>query len=130
MLKKVFLMSIVMLVVNLAVAPFALASDNPEKEAKFAEKVKTEITKLGTGTDAKVRIKLKDGTKLDGYVSEINDGSFTVIDKKSGNTVPGSYPSVKQVKGNNLSSGVIVAIGFAAFFVVIILILHIQRQNT
>ena len=130
MLKKILSMTIVMLVVNLALVPFAFASDNPEKEAKFAEKVKTEITKLGTGTDAKVKVKLKDGTKLEGYVLEIKDVGFTVMDKKTGNSVPVSYPSVKQVKGNNLSSGVIVAIGFAAFFVVIILILHIQRQNT
>ena len=111
MLKKVFLMSIVMLVFNLAVAPFALASDNPEKEAKFAEKVKTEIAKLGIGTDAKVQIKLKDGTKLKGYVSEIKDNEFVVTDLKTGAAMPVPYPNVKQVKGNNLSSGVIIAIG-------------------
>ena len=130
MLKKILSMAIVMLVVNLAMVPFVFASDNPEKEAKFAEKVKTEITKLGTGTDAKVKVKLKDGTKLEGYISEIKGDGFIVMDKKSGNAMPVSYPSVKQVKGNNLSTGVIVAIGFAAFFVVLILILHLQRNNT
>ena len=45
MLKRV--LTIVMLVVNLALVPFTFASDTVEKEAKFAEKVKNEITKLG-----------------------------------------------------------------------------------
>jgi len=80
MLKKIFLMTIVTLVVNLAIVPFAFASDKAEKEAKFAEKVKAEITKLGVGMDARIKVKLKDGTKLKGYVSEIKDSEFVVTD--------------------------------------------------
>ena len=121
MLKKILSMTIVMLVMNLAIAPVAFASDNAEKEAKFAEKVKTEIAKLGTGTDAKVKVKLKDGTKLEGYVSEIKADSFTVVDKKSGNATPIPYPSVKHVKGSNLSGNVIIVLVFAALIGVTII---------
>ena len=49
MLKRYFLMSLLVLVGNLAVSPLAFASNKSEKEAKFAEKVKTEIAKLGVG---------------------------------------------------------------------------------
>ena len=83
MLKKILSMTIAIFVVNLAMIPFVFASDNAEKEAKFAEKVKAEISKIGSGSDAKVRVKLKDGTKLEGYVSEIKADSFTVVDKKA-----------------------------------------------
>ena len=71
-------MTIFALVLNLAIAPSAFASGNPEKEAKFAEKVKTNIAKLGTGPEAKVEIKLKDGTKIKGYVTEASVDKFVV----------------------------------------------------
>ena len=121
MLKKILSMTIVMLVMNWAIAPSVFASDTPEKEAKFAEKVKAEISKIGSGPDAKVRVKLKDGTKLEGYVSEIKADSFTVVDKKSGNATSVPYPNVKQVKGNNLSDGVVIALVFVALIGVTII---------
>ena len=121
MLKKILSMTIAIFVVNMAMVPFVFASDNAEKEAKFTEKVKAEISKIGSGSDAKVRVKLKDGTKLEGYVSEIKADSFTVVDKKSGNATSVPYPNVKQVKGNNLSDGVVIALVFAALIGVTII---------
>lgn len=123
MLKRFLLMIVLVLVTNLAVAPYTFAAENTEKEAKFAEKVKTEIAKLGVGTDAKIKVKLKDGTKLKGYVSEIKDNEFSVTDAKTGKATPVSYSHAKQVKGNNLSSDVIITIGFVAFIVILLVLL-------
>lgn len=92
------------------------------KEEKFAEKVKTEIFKLGTGTDAKIKIKLKDGRKLKGYVIEAGESQFIIMDSKTGQTLPIAYPQVGQVKGNNLSSGVVIAIGVVAALIFIIIV--------
>ena len=119
MLKKMTLVILLMFLVNSAVMPSVFANDSKlEKEAKFAEKVRTEISKLGVGIESKVQVKLKDGTKLKGYVSEINDVGFVVSDKEGKSTlVP--YPNAKQVKGNNLSKGIIIAIGVAAFIIII-----------
>ncbi len=107
---------------NLSIAPSAFASGNNENEAKFAEKVKAGIAKLGTGPDAKIEIKLKDGTKLKGYVTEISSDQFVIMDSKTGQPIPVLYPQVKQVKGNNLSRGTIITLGFIALFVVLIII--------
>ena len=123
MLKKIFLMTIVTLVVNLTIVPFAFASDKAEKEAKFAEKVKTEITKLGVGKDARIKVKLKDGTKLKGYVSEIKDSEFVVTDLKTGTSTSVAYSNAKQVKGNNLSSSVVIAIGVGVVVVIFLILL-------
>jgi hypothetical protein len=90
------------------------------KEEKFAEKVKTEIAKLGTGQDAKIKVKLKDGTKIKGYVSEISESQFTVINEKTGQATQVPYPQVKQAKGNNLSGGVVIAIAVVAAIAFII----------
>jgi hypothetical protein len=122
MLKKVISILLVLAVVNLAVIPAVFASDNKaEKEAKFVEKVKTEIAKLGVGTDAKIQVKLKDGTKLKGYVSEINDEGFVVTDNDGKSTsIP--YNNAKQVKGNNLNTKAIVAIGIAVAIIIIVFV--------
>ena len=113
-------MTTFVLLLNMAIVLSSFGSGNPEKDAKLAEKVKANIAKLGTGPQAKVQIKLKDGRKIKGYVAEENEGYFLVVDSKSGQAVPVLYPSVKQVKGNNLSTGVFVAIavGVAILFIV------------
>jgi hypothetical protein len=90
------------------------------KEEKLVETVKTKITKLGTGSDAKIKLKLKDGTKLKGYIIESNENGFAVMNSKTGQPVSVSYSQVGQAKGNNLSSGVIIAIGVVAAIVFII----------
>ena len=92
------------------------------KEEKFAGKVKADIAKLGTGTDAKVKLKLKDGTKIKGFISAINDNQFSVTNTETGQTTQIAYPNVKQVKGNNLSTGVTIAIGFAVLIAVVLII--------
>ena len=128
MLKRYFLMSLLVLVGNLAVSPLAFASNKSEKEAKFAEKVKTEIAKLGVGKDARIKVKLKDGTKLKGYVSEINDNDFSVTNAKTGKATVISYSSAKQVKGNNLSSGTIITLAFVAAIIVILFVVAKSAQ--
>lgn len=80
------------------------ANSKPEKEALFAQKVKAAIVQLGTGQSSQVNLKLRDKTKLTGYISEIGDTSFVVTDLKSAEATTVSYPNVVQVKGNNLST--------------------------
>ena len=68
MLKKLFSAIVAVLVFNLATVSYA--SGSTEKEAKLIAKVRTNILKLGTGPDARIEMKLKDGSKLKGYVKE------------------------------------------------------------
>lgn len=122
MFKKYLTLILTVLVINLSLCSVAFADTKVEKEAKFAAKVKANVTKLGTGTEAKIQVKLKDGTKLKGYVSQINENNFVVVDEKTGVVTEIPYPNAKQVKGNNLSTGVKIAIGIAIFLVVAALI--------
>lgn len=109
MLKKTVSALLALLVMNLGIFAF-VPTNNESKELKFANKVKSEIARLGTGTDAKIKVKLKDGTKLKGYVTESNDTEFIVADAKTGKLIPVSYSQVQTTKGNNLSKGVIITI--------------------
>ena len=111
LINKLLASALVALVINLVCV--ASAPARRDKEEQFAPKVKAAILKLGTGPAARIEIKLRDGTKLKGYVAEAGPDRFVVIDDKTGATRDVPYPQVKRVRGNNLSTGVKIAIGIA-----------------
>ena len=125
---KIVAVVLVALFLNLSYPSPALAGSSPEKEARFAEKVQTEIAKLGTGQNARVDLKLRDKTKLKGYISEVGAESFVVIDDKTSSATTITYPQVKQVRGNNLATGWKIAIGVGIFIgVMLILAPHVAQ---
>lgn len=111
------------LIFSLTLTPPTLAKSKAEKEAEFASKVKTGIAKLGIGHDTRVEVKLRDRTKLKGYLSAANAETFSVTDLKTGATTTVPYPNVAQVKGNNLSTGAIIAISVGIAVGVTILVI-------
>ena len=123
MLKKVFclvLISSIMIVTG--GSRLALAADAKAKEAAHTEKVKAAIAKLGTGPSAQVEIKLRDKSKMRGYIKEANEDRFVLVSAATGDANEVAYPQVKAVKGNNLSTGVKVAIGVGIGLVILILV--------
>lgn len=114
MLKRFLSFLLAALLIQLAlVTPASAKSGEGDKQAQRAEKVKAGIAKLGVGEAARVKVKLQSGEKLDGYIREVSSENFVVMDTKRGEAVTVSYPQVKQVKGNNLSTGARIAIGVA-----------------
>jgi hypothetical protein len=119
MFRKPLVVALTVLLLNLlSVAPVT-ASTGTEEEVRFSEKVKGEIVKLGTGPEARIEVRLRDKTKLKGYVRESDETQFVIVDAKTGveTTVP--YPQVQKVKGNNLATGVKIAIGIGIAIVVL-----------
>jgi hypothetical protein len=111
MLKKllsVVLVGLLIATINVS-AVHAVSSD--DKEARFIAQVKESIARLGTGVNARVEVKLRDNTKLKGYVSEAGEDSFIIVNAKTDMPVAVPYPQIKQVKGHNLSTGGKIAIG-------------------
>ena len=127
MLKKYFTLILTVLIINLSLSASAFAETKAEKETKFADKVKQNVIKLGTGKEAKVKVKLKDGTKLKGYIGSINEGSFVVIDENTQMPTEVPYPQTKNIKGWN-SEGVIIALAIAGVVVGIIAIMAYYRR--
>lgn len=123
MFKKLFSLALVVLLINLAGMRLAYADSKEEKQARFAEKVRTSVLKLGTGEAARVKVKLQDKTKLEGYISDADGEGFIVTNPKTGMVTKVAYPQVKSVKGNNLSTGAKIAIGVGIAAAVIFIIL-------
>ena len=53
-------------------------------DARIAQQARVSVLKLGTGERARVEVKLRDETKLKGYISAAGADSFTVTDKRTG----------------------------------------------
>ena len=106
------------------------ASANPktERQARFAAKVRANIAKLGTGNQALIAVKLKDKTKVAGYISEVREDSFVVVHPKFGAVTSVNYADVAQAKGNNISTGakIAIGIGIGAAAVLVILLIYIK----
>jgi len=127
--KKYLSLALVVLLLHAVSAAPAFAKSKAEKETRFAEKVKVNILKLGVGPEALVRVKLRDKTKLEGYISEAGADSFVVVDAKSGGATTIAYPQVKTVRGNNLSTGAKIAIGVGIVIAVAIILVLVARDD-
>jgi hypothetical protein len=123
MLKRICTVVLAALLLQAAAAP-ALAKSAAEKESQRAEKVRAQLAKLGTGADARVRLELRDKTKLEGYIGEAGPERFVVVDK-AGVATSVAYPQVAKARGNNLSTGAKVAIGIGIGAGVTLLILFL-----
>lgn len=123
MLKKIVSVMLTALFMQAAIVP-ALAATSAEKEARRVEKVRAELVKLGTGKDARVKLELRDKTKLEGYISESGDRSVVITDKTGASTTV-AYPQIKKAQGNNLSTGAKIAIGIGIGAGLTILILYL-----
>ena len=133
MLKRLLSVMLAVLLVNMSAVAPARAQTKEQKEARRAEKVRKAVNKLGAGEKARIRVRLKDETRVKGYVSEIGADDFQITDAKAGSTTRVAYTQVKQVEGKNLSTGQKVAIGLgiaAAVLAVVVLIgLHEFRED-
>ena len=123
MFKKVVTVLLVSLIINLTGVRLAYADSKEEKQARFAEKIKASVLKLGTGESTRVKVKLRDNAKLEGYISDAGAEAFTVTDRKTGVATTVAYPQVKSVQGNNLSTGAKIAIGVGIAAGIIFIIL-------
>jgi len=94
---------------------------------------------LGAGPTARVSVKLRDGATVEGYVFEVGENHFTIVDESSGAQRDIGYAQVKQVKvrevnqgrRNNVSTGasnvVAIAIGVVAVFTVLFFVQQHDR---
>ncbi len=123
MFRKLITLLLVALLVNLGGVRLVYANSKEEKQAVFAEKIKANVLKLGVGESARVKIKLRDKTKLEGYISDAGSETFTVTNRETKVATTVAYPQVKSVHGNNLSTGAKIAIGVGIAATIIFIIL-------
>ena len=93
-----------------------------EPPAQANDRTRASVQKLGVGRDARVEVKLRDNTKLKGFISASGQDSFTVTDAKTGASQTVAFADVAQVKkqGGGLSTRSWIIIGAVSAAVVIV----------
>ncbi|HEX8458049.1 MAG TPA: hypothetical protein VF656_12185 [Pyrinomonadaceae bacterium] len=109
MSKKFAALAALLVCLNALIAPCAFAQQPQQPQAgapavvadeaaRSADKMKRKVEDLGTGPRAQVEVRLRDGRKLRGHISEIADAHFTVVERKSKATTSVAYAEVKSLK--------------------------------
>ena len=105
MLKRIFAILLSTFVAMAAIS-FHSARAQTTFDDQATQKIRTKVAKIGLGPKARVEAKLRDGTKVKGYISAVNPDSFTITEQNTGNTRDLNYADVAEVKkpGGGLSS--------------------------
>lgn len=91
--------------------PAPTTTNANSKQEKLAERVKAHVTRLGTGPGARIELRLRDRTKVKGYVTYADEEHFVVADYQTGITTRMTYAQVIQIKGENFNKDKQIAIG-------------------
>ncbi|HEX8920833.1 MAG TPA: hypothetical protein VF766_05115 [Pyrinomonadaceae bacterium] len=78
----------------------ALASQTTA-EAQAIEKVRLKVAKLGLGDKARATVRMKDGTKIKGFISQAGTNDFTLRNRKTGEPTLILYRDVLKVEDNS-----------------------------
>jgi len=73
------------------------------KGGKSPEQVKAEVLKRGTGEKAKVKVKLRNGSEVRGYISKADQDTFDIHEKNNEN-VTLTYADVLSVRKSGIST--------------------------
>lgn len=105
---------------------FLYAQTNADKNA---EKVKAAVLKRGTSEKKSVRVKMLNGTKMKGYISQIGEDSFTLKGSKTKQPKVIAYRDTAKVEGRGLAGGARVGIIVAAAAGATLIVLYAAFQN-
>lgn len=98
-----------------------LAAPPWQKQADAAQ-VREVVIQRGTGPDARVKLKLRDGSTVKGYIAEIHDVSFVVHHQKTHYPTVVQYDDVIVIRAGGPSPGakMLVKVGLLVFLLVVI----------
>ena len=112
MFKQIVSVALSAAVLVFSCAEASAGSKEADRRTAFAEKVRLNVQRLGTGDAARVKVRLATGERLAGCVDRVSDDAFVVRDLETGQTTVVPYGSVNTVQGNNINTGVKIALTF------------------
>jgi Tfp pilus assembly protein PilV len=93
-------------------------------DAQAVEKVRLKVAKVGLGDKARVTVKMKNGTKVKGFVTQAGADNFTVRDRKTADPTTILYSDVAKVednRGHSALRNVLIGVGVGAGVLLVIL---------
>jgi hypothetical protein len=130
MLKKQLSLALVVLLANVLIAAPASARPQNNNQEQTVEKIKAKIAKIGVGSKARANVKLKNGTKIKGYIAEARADDFVIRDRQTNDPRTVAYDEVAKVdktgghsRARNITIGVAIGVG-ATLAILAALIVH------
>jgi hypothetical protein len=114
MIRKYLSIMIIGLLIFSADSMLISAQTISGKDDSKAEKVKSSVMKRGAGGKKRVLVKMLNGTKLNGYITQAGEDSFTLTDSTTRQPTVIAYRDVEKVGSSGLSKGAKIAIGVGA----------------
>lgn len=107
-IMKTLISTLLLFCLGIGATAFGQTTDQREEKARQA------AAKVGTGSNAKVDVKLRDGSKLKGYITSVNSDSISLVDDKGGATRDVRFADIQEIKKRGgLSTGAKIAISTA-----------------
>jgi hypothetical protein len=130
MLKRLLSLTLVALLLHTANVMPVMAFAQAGQGERRVEKIKADVAKR-VGKKSRVTIKLQDGSKLKGHVTQAGEDSFTLIDSKTGQTSTLAYRDVTEVKvqGLSLTAKILIGVGIAVVVFVIVVAVGITSSG-
>jgi len=129
MIKRYLSIVLVGLLVFSANSALIFAQTKTDANVSNFEKVKADVMKRGTGEKKRVRVKMLDGTKMKGYISQAGEDSFTLTDSKTQQSTVIAYRDAARVEGRGLAGGAKIGIIVGVAAAVTLTVLYIAFQN-
>ncbi len=104
MFKRILAAILVGLVIDLFCTTSVVVAQQTSSNTRAVEEVKAKIVQIGTGSTARIELRLTDGRKVKGYISEIEEDHFIIVDEKTSTATQIAYQQVQKVKRQKLSN--------------------------
>jgi hypothetical protein len=110
------------LVASLVFNSLGVARASEAQEMVRVTKLKASVQKRGIGEKSRVKVTLRNKEEIKGCISKIEDASFDVIDKTTGQPKTMLYVDVEKVQGPGLSKGAKIGIIAGAAVVIVVVV--------
>lgn len=103
-----------------------------DRQPALEEKVKIKIAKLGLGAKAKATIRLKDGSKVKGYIAQAGEDNFVIRDRKTDAPTTIRYADVVKVeenKGHSTARNIAIGVGIGAGALLLAILISIAHLD-
>jgi hypothetical protein len=119
------------LLVALLVFNSLVAQATPTEEMFRTAKVKASVQKRGMGEKSRVNMRLRNKEEVKGYISKIEDASFDLTDKTTGQATTILCVDVDRDQGAGLSKGAKIGIiaGVAVAIVVVVFAAELKAHG-
>lgn len=105
MFKKALAMILTGMLVTAMVGPSSVKAQSVSAAGLIAAKddlqttkMRTNMLKFGVGEKVRVEVKLRDNSKLKGYIGEAKEDSFTIVDSQKSSSQRFAYNEVQKVQ--------------------------------